>query len=152
MYWKFVYQYCLLSVLKLTCTESDLPHTEYTKCFELQLLFSCFSEFQRLQLEQQLDAAGISQKMMWVAFIHNLFAFILHQYANANWDYFTVPVLKPLCYVTMPLCLSLLMLYMIQYKKKQRTSESQLVSSVVKWAVVSWRKVQNLTPHYLKTL
>jgi len=41
----------------------------YDECIILQSLFNCFSEFQRLQLEQQLDVAGISQKMMWVALL-----------------------------------------------------------------------------------
>jgi len=31
------------------------------------MLFTCFSEFQRLQLEHELDAAEISQKITWVA-------------------------------------------------------------------------------------
>jgi len=45
----------------------------------VSLLFACFSEFQRLQLEQELDAAGMSQKMMWVSLLWALCALILHR-------------------------------------------------------------------------
>jgi len=38
----------------------------------LYSLFTCFSEFQRLQLEQELDVAGVSQKIMWVSLLFNI--------------------------------------------------------------------------------
>jgi len=38
----------------------------------LSSLFTVFSEFQRLQLEQELDVAGISQKIMYVALLCNV--------------------------------------------------------------------------------